>query len=198
MSQVAFTNEVDKKRHLVRTTYRLIAEKGFCHLTLQDVADRARVSKGIILYYFESKEALFLEVLDWLVAKIDRHIRVEVSKASNPQEKIAAYVNAMFVSIEANREFYKVYLDFMSQSLHHNGFRSFNLKFYDQCRQLHDQVIGEAIDKGVCRQVPIEESAIVVRSLIDGMGIRWLYEAPDTFHHYRQAALNAVFAYLDV
>lgn len=198
MGQSSLNTEIDKKRHLVRTTYRLIAEKGFCHLTLQDVADRAGVSKGIILYYFESKEALFLEVLDWLVAKIDRHIRVEVSKATTPKEKIAAYVNAMFVSIEANREFYKVYLDFMSQSMHHDGFRSFNLKFYGECRQLHDQVIGEAIDRSVCRSVPLDESSIVIRSLIDGMGIRWLYEAPETFDNYRQAAVNAVFAYLAV
>ncbi len=198
MGRIISENETDKKRYLVRTTYRLIAEKGFSHLTLQDVAARAGVSKGIILYYFDSKESLFLEVLAWLVSKIDRHIRVEVSKASTPKEKIAAYVNAMFVGIEANREFYKVYLDFMSQSMHHDGFRSFNLKFYDECRQLHDQVVGEAIEKGVCRSVSLDESAIVVRSLIDGMGIRWLYEAPETFDRYRQAALNAVFAYLDV
>ncbi len=189
-------NETDKKRHLVRTTYRLIAEKGFCNLTLQDVADRAGVSKGIILYYFESKEALFLAVLERLVANIDRHIRVQVSKAQSPKEKIAAYVNAMFVSVDANREFYKVYLDFLSQSMHHDRFKAFNLKFYEECRQHQRQIIGDAIEKGVCRPVSLDESTKVIRSLIDGMGIRWLYDDPSSFDDYRQATLNAVNAYL--
>ena len=186
----------EKKKLLIRTTYRLIAEKGFANLKLQDVADGAGVSKGIILYHFESKEKLFIAVLEWLVRRIERHIRNEVEKARTPGEKMAAYVSSMFVGIQENRQYYRVYLDFLSQSIHNASMQNFNNGFYAQCRQLHDEILGEGIVQGVFRPIPFEESARVIRSLVDGLGVRWLFDEPLTFESYRSAALNAVRSYL--
>jgi TetR/AcrR family fatty acid metabolism transcriptional regulator len=190
--------EAEKRKHLVKTTYRLISERGFSHITLQDVADKAGVSKGIILYYFDNKDDLFAAVLEWLVHRIERHIRVEVSKADTPVEKIEAYVHATFLSMEANREFYRVYLDFLSQSVHHEGLRKFNTYFYAQCAQMQDQIVREGIGKKVFRKVDLEESAIVIRSIIDGFCIRWLFDKPLRFDFYRTAALSTILAYLRI
>ncbi len=122
--------EIEKRRHLIKTTYKLIAEFGFSNITLQDVADKAGVSKGIILYYFENKDELFVTLLERLVSNIERHIRVEVSKAETPLDKLTAYINATFVGIKENREFYRVFLDFLSQSIHNDAFRKYNVNFY--------------------------------------------------------------------
>lgn len=188
--------EQEKRKHLIKTTYKLIGEKGFTNITLQDVADRAGVSKGIILYYFENKEALFLNVLEWLVNKIERYTRVEVSKVNTPQEKIDRFISAAFVGIHENREFYKVYLDFLSQSSHNEAFKKFNIYYLGECRQLHDQIVKEGIEKKVFRKVDLAGAAALTRSLLDGMCIRWLFDAPETFDMYRKTTLEAVRLYL--
>ena len=190
--------ELEKRKLLIRTTYKLIAEFGFSNITLQDVADKAGVSKGIILYYFENKDELFASLLEWLVKKIESNIRVEVSKAETPMDKVKAYLNSTFFGVKENREFYKVYLDFLSQSAHHDTLRKSNVYFYNQCRQIQTQLIKEGIESKVFRDVDMEESCIVFRSLIDGLNIRWLFDDPERFEFYRQAALNTILAYLKV
>jgi len=190
--------EVEKRKLLIRTTYKLIAEFGFSNITLQDVADKAGVSKGIILYYFENKDELFASLLEWLVKKIESNIRVEVSKAETPVEKIKAYLNSTFFGIKENREFYKVYLDFLSQSAHDDALRKFNIYFYDQCRQIQTQMIKEGIEQKVFREVDLAESCVVFRSVIDGLNIRWLFDEPEKFDFYKRAALNTILAYLRV
>ena len=47
-----------KQAHLIRSAYKVMGEKGLGHLSLQDVADEAGVSKAILPYYFDSKENL--------------------------------------------------------------------------------------------------------------------------------------------
>jgi TetR/AcrR family fatty acid metabolism transcriptional regulator len=188
--------EAEKRKLLIRTTYKLIAQRGFSGITLQDIADKAGVSKGIILYYFGNKDDLFAAVLESLVHRIERHIRVEVSKADTPLDKIHAYINATFLNLEANREFYKVYLDFLSQSLHHEALKKFNAYFYSQCDQVQNQIVSEGVAKKVFRKVELQESGVVIRSIIDGFCIRWLFDEPERFEFYKKAALNTILAYL--
>ncbi len=188
--------ELEKRKHLIKATYKLIADYGFSNITLQDVADKAGVSKGSILYYFENKDELFVNLLEWLVNRIERHIRVEVSRANTPVERITAYIQATFVGIKENREFYRVFLDFLSQSNHNDAMRKFNVYFYNQCYSLMNQIVTDGCEKGVFRDVNRDEACVVVRSLIDGLCIRWLFDEPERFDFYRQTALNVTMSYL--
>ncbi len=59
-----------KEAHLIRSAYKVMGEKGLSHLSLQDVADEAGVSKAILPYYFESKENLILLTMRWVLARV--------------------------------------------------------------------------------------------------------------------------------
>ena len=54
---------------LYNTAIELIAERGYQATTLRDVADRARVSVGLLYRYFPSKRAVVLALYDELSAK---------------------------------------------------------------------------------------------------------------------------------
>ena len=55
----AATHESERRLALLKRLFAKSAEKGFSDVTLEDIADRAGVSKGVTLYYFDSKEDLF-------------------------------------------------------------------------------------------------------------------------------------------
>ena len=52
-----------------------LAAAGAAALSLQDVADAAGVSKGLIHYHFRDREALLVETVDWLAAAAVRRER---------------------------------------------------------------------------------------------------------------------------
>jgi len=67
---------------LVRSAYQVITRQGSHRLSLQDVADQAGVSKGMVLYYFKSKEHLFLVTMRWALERTEARIRRRIAGAA--------------------------------------------------------------------------------------------------------------------
>jgi len=61
-------------RILSATATRLLAA-GAAKLNMQDVADEAGVSKGLIHYHFDTKDALLARTVDWLTTQIEERER---------------------------------------------------------------------------------------------------------------------------
>src|SRR5262245_46801185 len=76
MAAKQFVQEYEDQRReeLIKATYYEVAEKGYSAVTLQDIAKRAGVSKGSTLYYFATKEDLFLGALEWMINQFDIRI----------------------------------------------------------------------------------------------------------------------------
>lgn len=53
--------EVIRKKQVLEAVIKLMAQSGMGQVTLDKVAQQAGVSKGVVSYYFENKEALMLE-----------------------------------------------------------------------------------------------------------------------------------------
>src|SRR5713101_7593873 len=70
--------EGQRRLALFKAAFREVAEKGFAEVTLDDIARRAGVSKGVTLYYFASKEDLFRRLFGWLVDSIHARMREAV------------------------------------------------------------------------------------------------------------------------
>jgi len=54
----------DRRRTILELTKGLVLEKGVDALSMQDIADAAELSKATLYLYFQSKESLFMEILD--------------------------------------------------------------------------------------------------------------------------------------
>ena len=56
----------ERRKQLFEATLNTIAECGFSRTTLTEVARRAGLSHGLVLFHFETKEKLLTETLDYL------------------------------------------------------------------------------------------------------------------------------------
>lgn len=63
-----------RREQLLNAAARLILEKGAGHLTLDAVCDAAHVSKGGLLYHFDSKTALLEALVDDLTAQLEKEV----------------------------------------------------------------------------------------------------------------------------
>lgn len=190
--------EAERKVALLKAAYEAVAEAGFSEVTLEDIADRARVSKGITLYYFESKEALFRELFRWAIDGIHRRMREAVWSAGDPLARLDALIDTIFASPVLNRAFYAVYLDFSSLAARHDSFRRENALFYSGCADIDRAIIEEGIEREIFPPQDVVESAMSIRALFDGLMMRWLAEDnPEAvFPKYRERCREAALGIL--
>lgn len=188
--------EDQRREELIKATYLEVAEKGYSAVTLQDIAKRAGVSKGSTLYYFATKEDLFLGALEWMVEQMHADMSAAVAKVEDPIEKVSALIGVIFANAHESRQFFLAYSDFVSIGTRNKRFHDLNAKFYHGCCDHNRDVIEAGIKSGVFRPLDVEETSSMMRALVDGTMLQWFFSSEGTFDDYRRRCERIVLDYL--
>ncbi|MFD2615612.1 TetR/AcrR family transcriptional regulator [Paenibacillus gansuensis] len=79
---------------ILKSAYQIVKEQGFTSLTLEAVAKHAGVSKGGLLYHFNSKEALIGGMVTMISQLADQQIEQEYNRApKEPGAFLRAYLS---------------------------------------------------------------------------------------------------------
>jgi TetR/AcrR family transcriptional regulator, fatty acid metabolism regulator protein len=187
-----------KQIHLIRTTYRAISEKGSHRVSLQEIADRAGVSKGIILYHFKTKDRLMLQTMEWVLRLNAERIRKAIATETNPRQKVLAMIEEIFRSADANRRFYLTYLDLLDHAARVAEFGKLNATFRSIVNALYADVIQSGVSEGVFTVENVDEAAYTLRAIVDGLFLQWLQETnwKSLHRRYREICERSVLTYL--
>jgi AcrR family transcriptional regulator len=158
---------------LVRSAYKVITRQGSHRLSLQDVADEAGVSKGMVLYYFKSKEHLLLVTMRWALEQTEARIRRRIAGVGS-DEVLSALVDAVFVGPEENREFYLLYLDLIEHAARVPSFGQLSGMAHEIINGLYEEVIRDGVARGGLRVADPVAAAAAMRAQIEGSFLGWL------------------------
>ena len=198
MAKTAATREPERRLALLKAAFREVAERGFSETTLDDIARRAGVSKGVTLYYFDSKDDLFIELFSWLIDSIHTRMREAVARVEDPVEKVRALVALIFPSPSKNRAFFRAFVDFCGLAARHEPYREINARFYAGCREIDGGIAEEGMRRGVFAVRDPLEAGSTMRAIFDGLMLQWLSEKdPEaTFGAYRERCERELLRYL--
>jgi TetR/AcrR family transcriptional regulator, fatty acid metabolism regulator protein len=190
--------EAERRLLLLKSAFREVAEKGFSEVTLDDIARRAGVSKGVTLYYFDSKEELFRELFGWLIDSIHGRMKEAVGAEDDPVAKVRALVALIFPSPSKNRAFFRAFVDFCGLAARREAFREVNARFYAGCREIDGGIVEDGMRRGVFAVRDAAEAGSTMRAIFDGLMMQWLSEKDleGTFGSYRERCERQILAYL--
>ncbi|WP_342565725.1 TetR/AcrR family transcriptional regulator [Paenibacillus sp. FSL R7-0345] len=197
---VKYKKSEEKRKQILSAAFRALSEHGYDAVTLQTIADYAEVSKGVVHYYFASKEAVLVELLEWLTGKISARETSAVAEQHTAEGKLTAYIDSAFAGPAQNRSFYRVYLDFLSRASRSPVYREINQRFYDSCAGISTEVLLLGQQEGIFNtELTPGNTAPVIRAIIDGCLIQWLMADQDELHaHFKESCYMAVIKVLSV
>jgi AcrR family transcriptional regulator len=198
MPRTASATEPERRLALLKAAFREVSEKGFSEVTLDDIARRAGVSKGVTLYYFDSKEDLFRELFGWLIDSIHARMLEAVSGQLDPVAKVRALVALIFPSPSKNRAFFRAFVDFCGLAARREAFREVNERFYAGCRQIDGGIVEDGMRQGVFLVRDPLEAGSTMRAMFDGLMMQWLSEKDpeSSFGVYRDRCEREILHYL--
>ena len=174
--------ERQRRTALERAAYLAIFEQGYAGVTLERIAAHAGVSKGTLVYHFGSKEGLLAAVMRRFVRTIAAATRRALRLASTPQERLRAYADNQFYSVESTRRFYTVYLDFLAASSRDPVLMALQRAFNEETYRLDLELVGLTSSGAADR-------AWHLRALVDGLSVRFLSDPAPDLTHYRALCL---------
>jgi TetR/AcrR family transcriptional regulator, fatty acid metabolism regulator protein len=198
MARPALVAPPERQVDLIRSAYRLFSEKGVHRVPLEEIASHAGLSKGLVLYYFKTKENLVLATMRWALEATAERVRKAMAIAATPEGRVLAMIEGIWSGAETNRRFYLLYLDLAGHAARLRHFTELSATFRAHENGLYAEVIAEGMAAGAFGAADAEDGAVALRAIIDGFFLQWLQEADWERLHpwYRDRCKEAALSYL--
>ncbi len=158
-----------RKPQILEHLRKIINQEGFHKASVVKIAKRMGVSPNLVLHYFESKEAMVMELFDLIMDEYIEHLREAINGVSKGPQRLKALIKTMF-GLGKNRELLseKSYYAFYYLSLVDDQMK---LKFNQKYRQLTGMVTTEIESTGHfngANQEDLAKQAELLLALFEG------------------------------
>lgn len=152
---------------LLKSAGSVFAKRGFHGATLDEIARRARLSKGAVYHHFESKEDLFLTLLEDTLADRLR----DIARAFDAGDASQRFMSG----VERNPAWPPLFFEFVAFSGRDSALRArFRRRFLLRIRETLTPLLQERF--GVRDPQRAEEIAIAVAAFANGMILERLFD----------------------
>ncbi|MFF3214475.1 TetR/AcrR family transcriptional regulator [Streptomyces sp. NPDC002886] len=167
---------VDRKRQrsgdeargrAMQAAISVIAEKGAAALRMSDIAERAGMSTGHILYHFGKKDRLLLEVLAWSQADLWTRYQRAADEAASPAEKLDLFVR-FYLPRHQGDERYALWTQVLLQRHDEAGRRTLTA-LLDGWDERLEAILREGRDLGHFAEVDITGFTIRAVAMLSGI-----------------------------
>ncbi|MFO1089620.1 MAG: transcriptional regulator BetI [Hyphomicrobiales bacterium] len=141
-----------RREELIRAGLDVLLDGGPEQATMERIGKRAGMSRGIVNYYFRSKDDFMVEIVKRVFADNLRTSDALRSVAKTPRERVSAVIHANFLEPAFTHQLAKSYLLTYARYMSHPDFAVAQVEFdrrtvSDLKEDLRDLIAPEAVDK---------------------------------------------------
>jgi AcrR family transcriptional regulator len=93
----------DRNRQLVEVAEQVFAERGIAAASMEEIADRAGITKPILYDHFGSKDGLLAAVIERAGSDLGTSVETAVAGADGPEDAFARGLTAYFSFMDTHR-----------------------------------------------------------------------------------------------
>ena len=158
--------EPKTRERLLETAIDMFAEKGYAGTSVREIVEQAGVSKPVLYYYFQSKEGLFLAILE-MAENLQKELLARIlESAGNVLERLLLLYRRIYAGIAENRNLYKMIHGLIygpPQGAPDYDLTRYHRHMLDAIRNIYNA----GVDSGEVKKIAADEVAYLVLSLID-------------------------------
>lgn len=159
-----------RRDQILDAALHLIYTKGYAQMTIQDILDQLRISKGAFYHYFDSKQA----VMEALVERMFREVQALVQPLlADPQVPALEKLHRFFGTISRWKLERKEFVWGLLQAWYSddNALMRYQVQMntVDRVAEMLSMIIAQGVQEGVMHPVDQRQAGRVVLHLIQGM-----------------------------
>ncbi len=164
----------EQRRHqLFAVALELFAHRGYRATTMDDIAERAGVTKPLLYQHFSSKRALYLELVDSIAQDLLTAIRRALMRAEGPRQQVELGFAAYFQLVVSNEAEFRL----LYGRDHADDFE------LGRALRAVEDAIAEAIDPLINAGLDDEHRRLLAYGIVgmaEGASRRFMAHRPDT------------------
>ncbi|MEO8357882.1 MAG: TetR/AcrR family transcriptional regulator [Chloroflexota bacterium] len=177
----------ETRAKIIESAIRLFSSRGYTAASVDDICTEAGISKGAFYHHFESKQALFLALLDGWLKTIDNSI--EASRDKTAPETFMQMTEAFPYIFATAGEGLPMFLEFWLQASRDEKVWQASVAPYRRYQKHFTSLIKKGVDEGsfvevnpelTSRMIISTAMGLLLQSLMDPKGAKWEKVARDS------------------
>lgn len=158
-----------RRGQILRASFEVAAREGVGGLTLRAVAAEAKLSHSLVVFYFQRKERLVLELLEWLIASTALRVPDEIARIPGAVDRLHALLEHELARVAHQPKHTRLFFEYWA-------------------RGTQDRVVGERISaelerrrgefRAIMEELLLADPAAFQGATADGMAavaVSWLH-----------------------
>lgn len=166
----------ERKAQILKAARDTFTERGFHKTRMTDIAEASGLSKGALYWYFESKDALILSLLEKVFEPELHDLRSLLNNDQSGQERLLTYAERAADDIIKMLKWMPLTYEFLVLAFRRETIKTLISNFYIKNMALLENLIQQGIDSGEFRGCSARDAAIAMGSLIEGTVMLWMYD----------------------
>jgi len=170
----------ETRAKIMKSAVDLFSVRGYTTASVDDICKEAGISKGAFYHHFESKQALFLALLDGWLKTIDNAI--EASRDKSAPETFIQLTEAFPYIFESAGNHLPMFMEFWLQASRDDKIWQASIAPYRRYHRYFTSLIKKGVDEGSFAQIDPQLASrmivsmamgLLLQSLLDPEGAKW-------------------------
>jgi AcrR family transcriptional regulator len=166
--------DAPRRDQILAAALDVINERGFPETRVADVAERADVSAGLIIYYFKTKDHLLAEAMRSAEDRWYAEGARRTGKLSSAVKRLEEVIAMTFVpdADSDSGESWSMWLDLWSAAVRQPEVRRVREEFDEHWRETIRTIVREGQASGEFNDLDADDFAVGFSALLDGLAIQ--------------------------
>ena len=168
-----------RREQIIDAAYKLANRGGIRAVTVRDVAKKAAISTGLVVFHFRTKERLLLALLDHVLATtITLRVGPEIAAVENPLDRFVALLRHEMARLTTDPTHNRLFFEFWNEGMWNRAVRVRMQRELDRYRTAFRPIAEEVIasDPERFSRIAAESLAAVAVSFIKGCAVQSIVE----------------------
>ena len=158
--------ETARRAQIIAAAIETVNAIGFHRASLAEIAARAQVAKSAIVYYFSSRDALMLSVVEEVFSRMETAVAAAAVIEGGPAARRRADARAYLAYVVGHRAEVTAGVEIVVSHRVEDGTPLYLIRDPEDASLLRD-ILRDGMDEGAFRRMPLDVAVTLVESLLD-------------------------------
>ena len=180
-----------REKQIYKAALKVFSKYGYYKADVDLIAQKAKIGKGTVYRYFESKKNLFISLVEWGLGKLKDEILTNIEGIDDEIEKINTALEVYFNFYKSQKGFYRVLIyekyNFMDEIA-----RKFKETYFAHLHII-ENIFQQGIQKGIFKNIETKNTSIALMGMTDALLFKWLFVNKSSCFEDELSALKEIF-----
>ena len=160
-----------RKDQILDAALTVLVQNGYEGSRMDDVVSESQLSKGAIYWYYKSKKAMYLDLVNFWVIRYSATINHLVENDQAAPDQLKSLFNYFIDQYESDPDPFIALTEFWSMAQKDDDFRAKLQKVYSQFLEVLEKIIAKGVKDGDFKKLDIRITAMSIMLNIES--INW-------------------------